>query len=295
VAFLPAFPGLVKLCSPIFPDTIVAGLIVANVTAAAALVAFWSWVRDRAGLAAAERAVVWLLVFPFSFFFHSIYAEGLFFLACTLALREADRQRWLNAGCWACLAALTRPMGIMLVPAFAWQLVRNWRAGRRPALEAVAVLLPVLALGVYATHLWVTFGSPFTAWQAHEVGWNVSPSWSFAAYLRDTYSRALHREAFSMQVFEALQILLIAPLTALTFRAWRRLGPAAGMYAALTAGLVLLFATDSLGREMLAVAPVFAAAGTWQPPRWLLVSLRVLLFALLCLFASAFVQGRYLG
>ena len=295
VAFLPAFPGLVKLVSPFFPDTIVAGLVIANLATAAALVALWSWVRERAGLAAAERAVIWLLVFPFSFFFHSIYAEGLFFLACTLALRDADRGRWLNAGFWASLATLTRPMGIMLVPAFAWHLLRQWKAGRRPSLDALSVLLPALALGAYATHMWVTFGSPVTVWKAHQAGWDVSPSFSFVTYLRDTFSRMLQRDAFSAQVFDATQFLLLVPLVVLTLRAFRRLGAAAGMYAVLSAALGLVFAVDTLGREMLAVVPVFAAAGTWEPPRWLTTTLRAGLFVLLCLFAAAFVQGRFVG
>ena len=74
--------------------------------------------------------MLWLLVYPFSFFFHSIYAESLFFLLATLALDASARGQRLAAGLWGGLAATTRPMGVLLAPALAWGLWWDWRAGR---------------------------------------------------------------------------------------------------------------------------------------------------------------------
>ncbi|MGH7264256.1 MAG: mannosyltransferase family protein, partial [Candidatus Rokuibacteriota bacterium] len=130
VAFFPVFPLAIRGVTWLIDNHVVAGLLVANVAAAAAVVAFWVWVRDEAGVVAAERAVLWLLVFPFSFFFHTVYAEPLFFLLATLALIGARRRRWPWAGVWGALAAGTRPVGVLLFPAFAWALARDWRAAR---------------------------------------------------------------------------------------------------------------------------------------------------------------------
>jgi hypothetical protein len=295
VAFLPAFPALIELARPIFGQPIIAGLVVANLATLAAIVALWAWVRERAGLVAAERAVLWLLVYPFSFFLHSIYAEGFFFLVCVLALRDADRKRWLAAAFWACVAALTRPMGIMLVPAMLCAIAWDWRAGQRPHPAALAVLVPCVVLGMYVAHLWVTFESPFVLWQAHTAGWKVQANWNLPGYWRDVWVAVRQRDAWYLQVFDAAQVLLLVPLVALTIRAWKRLGAGAGVYASFAALLGIVFGPDSLGREVLAVVPVFAALGTWQAPRWLATLLWACSFALLCVFTFAFVKGRFLG
>ena len=75
VAFFPLFPLLIKVVALLTGNVVVAGLLVANVAALGATVALWRWVRAEAGPAAAESSVLWRLVYPFSFFLHSIYAE----------------------------------------------------------------------------------------------------------------------------------------------------------------------------------------------------------------------------
>jgi hypothetical protein len=294
VAFLPLMPGLIGLLTPIFGDAVLSGLVVANLATTAAVIVFWTWVRERAGLRAAERAALWLLVYPFSFFFHTVYAEGLFFLTCTLALRDADRGLWLRAGSWACLATLTRPMGILLVPAFAWALLRAWRAGQRPAPAALAaVALPFLGLGAFAVYLWAKFGDPMASWKAHQLGWKITPRWNLPAYWHDVYLMMMRRNHAYMQVFDALQLLLPIPLVILCVKTWRRLGPLPGMYAALALAVALIYGPESLGREALAAVPIFAAAGLIDARGVLWVWLG--LFALLVVFVYAFATGSFLG
>ena len=56
----------------------------------------------KQGPVAAEQAVLWLLVYPFSFFLHAIYAESLFFLLATLALDASARGRAAGGGTLGC-------------------------------------------------------------------------------------------------------------------------------------------------------------------------------------------------
>lgn len=295
VAFLPVFPALIKLATQLIGDPAIAGLVVANLAMAAAVIALWDWVRERGGLAAAEGAVQWLLVYPFSFFFHSIYAEAVFFLVCTLALRAADAKRWQAAGFWACVAALTRPLGILLVPAFVWVLVKEWRAGRRPGFDGCAVFLPVIALGLYATHLWLTLGNPLAVWTAHATGWNVRLKWNLFLDWSDALRAMLGRKELYMKLFDALEVVLVVPLIALSLRAWRTVGPAAGLYATLATTVIVVSGHESLGRETLAVVPIFAALSASFNRGWLSAGLKSVLFALLCVFTFAFVTGHFLG
>src|SRR5262245_3965494 len=174
VAFFPLLPLLMRGLGALTGNYAAAGLLIANLAALAAVLALWRWVSTEAGPAAAERAALWLLVYPFSFYFHSIYAESLFFLLVTLTLHASARGQRLAAGLCAGLAAVTRPMGVLLAPALAWGLWQERRAGRRICpRDVIAVLLPVAGLGAYMGYLWVAFGDPLAFWKAHVVGWHV--------------------------------------------------------------------------------------------------------------------------
>src|SRR5262249_53967267 len=166
---------------------------------------------EEAGVVAAERATLWLLVFPFSFFFHSIYAEPLFFLLVTLAFLAARRARWPLAGLLGGLAATTRPMGVLLFPAFAWELWRARRAGRPLRATDVAGLLLVPAgLGAYALYRGLAFGNPLAFWDAHAAGWSVRFHWDLAGYWKETYwilTRGPRIQAYT-QLLDSLRIIL---------------------------------------------------------------------------------------
>jgi hypothetical protein len=298
VAFFPLLPLLIKGVGLLTGNLVVAGLVVANLAALGAILALWRWVRAEAGPAEAERAALWLLVYPFSFYFHTIYAESLFFLLTTLALHASARGRRLSAGLWGGLAAITRPMGVLLTPALAWGLWRDRRAGRPVGLrDAIAVLLPALSLGAYAAYLWGTVGDPLAFWKAHVVGWQVGPQWAVAKLWREPYwvltqLRRVHAYSY---LFESMRILLPIVFVALTVQVFRRLGAVPGIYASLTVATGIVFALESVGREFLAVTPAFAVAGLIGPRGALGEGLRLASLGLLVLFLGAFVTGRFAG
>ena len=242
--------------------------------------------------------MLWLLVYPFSFFFHSIYAESLFFLLATLALDASARGQRLAAGLWGGLAATTRPMGVLLTPALAWGLWRDWRAGRhlRPR-DVIAVLLPLAGLGAYAAYLWAAVGDPLAFWTAHVVGWHVEFRWTVAKYWRETYwvvTRLVRLHTYT-HLLDAMRILLPVVFVALTVQVFRRLGAVPGIYASLAVAVGVFFALESVGREFLAVTPAFAAAGLTGPRGTLGEALRFFSLGLLLLFLFALVTGRFVG
>jgi Gpi18-like mannosyltransferase len=287
VAFLPGFPALIALFTPLFGSAAVAGLVVANLSFVAAVVVLFGWVRDRAGVAAAERAALFLVLYPLSFFFDTAYAEAPFFLSAVLALREADRGRFRAAGLHAAFATLTRPMGLFLVPAFAWTLAQDVRAGRSSRRVAFSVLAPLIALGAYALYLWSTLGTPLATLTAQRVGWGVGKYFN-------QFQLPERTDAYR-KILDVYHLVVPVPLVLLSLRAWRKLGPAPGIFALLTAAVVIVFGWDSLGREVLAVVPVFAVAGLTPLPRATIFGARGLELALLLIFAYAFVMGHFMG
>lgn len=296
VAFFPLFPLLVRALDAVVGNQVVAGLLVANAAALAAVIAFWAWVREAAGPAAAERAVLWLLVFPFSFFFHTIYAESLFFLFVTCAFLAGGRGRWPLAGLCGGLAAATRPMGVLLFPAFAWALLRARRSAGIRASDVAGLLLVPAGLVAYAVYLWAAFGNPLAFWDAHAAGWRVRFQWDLAGYWRETYwilTRGPRIQGYT-QLLDSLRVILPIAFIALTVAVFRRLGTPAGLYTAAAVGVGIFFAPESVGREFLAAVPAFAVAGL--PDRGSLdEGLRLLSFGLLVVFLFAFVTAHFVG
>jgi membrane-bound metal-dependent hydrolase YbcI (DUF457 family) len=298
VAFFPLLPLLIKGLGVFTGNQVSAGLLIANLAALGAVLALYHWVRMEAGQAAAERAVLWLLVYPFSFYLHSIYAESLFFLLATLALYASAREQRLASGIWGALAAVTRPMGVLLTPALAWGLWRDWRAGRplRPR-DAIAVLLPAAGLGVYMAYLWIAFGDPLAFWNAHRVGWHVQLQWTEAKYWYEMLEILIRptRMRGYWDLLNTMRVLLPVVFVALTVQVFRHLGAVPGIYTGLAVTVAVGFASNSVGRELLAVVPAFAVLGVVGPRGALGETLRLCSLGLLVLFLFAFVTGTFVG
>jgi hypothetical protein len=298
VAFFPLLPVLIKAVALLTGNAVVAGLVVVNLAALGAVLALWRWVRWTAGTAPADQAALWLLVYPFSFFFHAIYAESLFFMLAVLALHASARGRRLSAGLWGALAATARPFGVLLTPALAWELWRDWQAGRRLGpRDVIAVSLPAAGLGLYMLYLWIAFGDPLAFWTAQVAGWNVELRWTVGRYWSETYQvlAALARLHTYGHLLDAMRVVLPLVFVALTVQVFRRLGAVPGIYASLAVAVVVLFAPESVGREFLAVTPAFAVVGLTGPRGMLGEALRLFSLGLLVLFVFCFAAGRFTG
>jgi len=298
VAFFPLFPLLIKALTTLTGNPVVAGLLLANAAALGAVVALWAWVRAEAGPEAAERAVHWLAVFPFSFFFHTVYAESLFFLLATLSLLAGARGRCLAAGVLGGLAAATRPMGVLLLPAYAWPVWQAWRGGRRPRwVELLGLGLIPAGLAAYAGSLWIRFGDPLVFVRAHTTGWGVGAGWDLAGYQRGAAGllrRGLRVQSYA-QLVDLLGVLLPVLFLALTVAVFRRLGAAPGIYTALAVLVGVLFAPESVGRELLAAVPAFAIMGMLDPGGALGEAVRLVAFGCAMVLLFAFVTGHFVG
>jgi hypothetical protein len=124
-AFFPAYPiisGAVMRATGL--SATVASLIVSNVAFAGALVVLYALTTLELSEALARKTVVLAAFLPTSFFFLAPYSESLFLLASLLTFWFARRDRWWMAGLAGALAAATRSIGIVLIPALA---IEAWR------------------------------------------------------------------------------------------------------------------------------------------------------------------------
>ncbi len=216
------------------------------------------WVDDRA----AER-VVWLAALgPGALATVMGYAEPLYLLlaaVCLLALRRSTHAALAVAGVAAALAALTRPVGVLLVIVFAVELVRrrDWRVGA----AGVGAPLGLLAFLWWSRTAGYGFTDPLRLQSKENLrGKLVDPVRALLGAAKDTLVD--HRIGPGMHLVWALAAL------ALCVVALRRLPLGPALYGALAVLVALTSRNlDSFERYLLAAFPVLVAAAALRSTR----------------------------
>lgn len=123
--FHPLYPMLIYPFGHLFGGSDaafnIAGLVISNLAALVAIVYLYLLVRREFSSPIASRTVMYLALFPTSFYLSAIYSESVF-LACTIACIYYTRQhRWWLSGLCGGLASLTRIQGLALIVPIAWE------------------------------------------------------------------------------------------------------------------------------------------------------------------------------
>jgi len=259
-AFFPLYPLLVgPLGHLLGGHTVLAGVLVSLAACAGAFVLLDRLARLKLGDAAAKRAILFLAVFPTTLFLGAVYSESLFLLLSLAAFLLAEQGRFRAAGVAGGLAALTRPVGLALVPALA---VLAWRSpDRRRSLAGVALIPAVFAL--YPLTLWLWLGHPLAFLTAQKDIWRRHFSvWGpLGGFVEGIEQRAVK------------DVLVAAVLVVLAVVAWRVLGAAYGTYALVSLALPLSWPSDthalwSIARFGLVLFPIVLTLAALSTTRW---------------------------
>jgi hypothetical protein len=251
-------------------------IVVSNVAAFVATALLFVLVRRELGGGAGDsagagvgvaRRTIWILsLAPAAYVLVMGYAESTFLccaIGCFLALRPssqdtATRPNFALAAGLGFLAALTRPIGILLALAVAAELVRWWpRLGRNRRLAGLgATVAPFVGL--------VVFG----LWSHHEVGdfWaplRVQFQSTHHGSLSDPFVTVFHdvRGLWHGHVGTALHVPWVIVAAALLVVCWRKLP---GSYTVFTAAVLAVAVAgsnlDSFERYALSAFPLSIAA-----------------------------------
>lgn len=170
-AFFPVYPLLMRLLAGgVATDFahIISGRLI-SFFALAGIAYLWFGQKRFITSGAAVRYGFWLfLLWPVSFFLHSLYTESLFILLVITSLLCAAKKQWLLAGIVAGIASGTRVVGVLLFPALLIELLQqtNWRWSITPHWlqrhwkNLFFISLSLTGWLLYSLYLWREFQDP---------------------------------------------------------------------------------------------------------------------------------------
>jgi hypothetical protein len=241
-------------------------VLLANAAALAATAMLYVLVRRETGEGGTARRALWILsLLPAAFVLVMGYAEAVLLVlavGCFLALRPpaekaGARPHFAVAGALAFAAALTRPVGVLLVLAVVTELVRWWprlgRSERAAGLGAIAAPF----VGVLA----------FLAWSDHTVGdwWaplRVQLQGSHHGGLSDPFATLYHDATGVVHhhVGTALHVPWVLLSLAMLVVCWRRLAAPYTLFAAAVLATAVAGSNlDSFERYALSAFPLSMA------------------------------------
>jgi hypothetical protein len=272
--FYPGFPLVVRFVSMLVGGhPLAGGLIVSHLATFGSLLLLYFLTSSEFDERVARRAVLYLAIFPTSFFLLSPYSESLFLFLALLALWSARRGKWELAGLAGIGASATRNIGVLLVLPLLTEAVHRFRERHDMRELARGVLWSVLAAAGAVAYLvfWQRLSGDLLAPVHQQANWQREASFPLGTVLAGT------REAFRFigvypGGYHLLDWLIVMP--ALVAAGWVvvRTRPLYGVYtvASLLAPLSYAFLPRpfmSIPRFLLPIFPLFWAVAVWSGRR----------------------------
>jgi len=296
--FFPLYPLLLHIIALPFGsdwDTYrFAGIVVSNAAALGAAIYLYKLATRELGRTIAARTVLYLLLFPMSFYLSAIYPESLFLLLVVSCVYYTRLHRWWLAGLLGGLATLTRPQGILLALIVGWEylqfltdpvallpresgiiaIVQNWLRSRilnfwyslaswRTWLGFLCLLLIPGGLALFSIYAKWQVGA-FKAFSiAEKYGWGRELTDPFSVLLSSIqHPRSIGPYDWNFYIFNMLVILAFFLLLIPIFRKLPLI------YAIFTLVFLLMPLTsgeiNSIARYYLPVFPVFMYLAWWS-------------------------------
>jgi hypothetical protein len=279
--FFPVYPLLIRAAALVMPSYEWASLLVSNLCLLGAMLTIYRFVLDETGEAPlARRTLIFMLIFPASFFFSAAYTESLLVFLGALVVLCSRRRMWGWAILFCALASASRVVGIVFAGyiGLEWARSYGWRltgihriAAWRGVLHGlrtdwlVPLSLPLGALGllVFMRYLGDSYGNPKLFNDAQLLYGNTSEG-PFSLLVRDIgYLLSYTQQGMYPRFQLGTNLILWLVAMAAIIPVWRRFGEE---LAVLTLVLLLLSASASsmsLSRYAIAGFPIFIGMALW--------------------------------
>lgn len=293
--FPPLYPLLIwgagALFRPVLDQSayLVAALLISNLAALGLFLLFYRLAREKLGERDGRRALLYLALFPTSFFLFAGYSESLFLLLVLGTMWAIGKARPGLAGGLGFLAALTRLTGWVLVVPLLYE---GWqRRAKMGWLDWAALCLPAVGSAVFlGWRAWAGLPPIGTVYRDYWYQVTAVPGRDlFLSLLTLLTGRGPRAGEFTLWLDFLVTILLLLT-TILTFR---RLGVRYGLYSTMLLLFMLLPASDlkplySFSRYALAFFPMFMVLAPAGNNPWLN---RLILYPAIIL--SLYLSGQF--
>lgn len=149
--FFPLYPLLIRIFS-LGESSIqfYVGLILSSLFFVISLIYFYKLLKIDYKTDLTFLPILYILIFPTSFFFASIYTESLFFLLLILSFYFARKKKWFLSSLFGILLTATRIVGIAVWPALILEFyLQNKKILSKKAVPLIFVPLGLLAFSVF--------------------------------------------------------------------------------------------------------------------------------------------------
>lgn len=292
IVFFPLYPFILKGFLFFIKDAAFVGIAVSIILYLAGSYYFYKLVVLDYPEKIARWATIALAIFPTSYFFNAPYTEALFLLIFSLTMYTARKENWILAGIFAGLGVITRPSGIILLPA----ILVEWFFGKNKKWKFLpALITPTILSGLSYLYLnKIIYGNPFefknilaSHWQKHL----VSPISSIIDSWRIAFSGGLTNFVIMVGWAEAITITISWILVPIAFMKLRR---SLAVFYFLS---ILLFSSTSFilstPRYLLSVPPIFLLAALAQKNYLFKIIYQFASIALLICLSIIFARGQW--
>ncbi|TSC85391.1 MAG: Uncharacterized protein G01um10147_1167 [Microgenomates group bacterium Gr01-1014_7] len=287
-AFFPLYPILINILAKFTNNYLLSGLLISIISAFLGFHFLFKLISRSFDKKIAEKTVLVLLFFPTSFYFLTVYSEGLFFLLTILTFYFLEGRKYFWASIFAALASATRFAGVGLILAL---IVDVWLAAGINRKNWVIFLSP-LGLLIYSSFLYRQIGDPFYFVTA-ELHWQRSLSIPGISFW-DTIKSATY--GFLNINFNVLLDLLFAIFgLGFAIRSFRFLPIHWSIFGLVSIALPLFTPTlSSMPRFLLPVFPIFILIALLKN-KYAFLGYQVISLMLLSLFTILFINGYWVS
>lgn len=314
-AFFPVYPLVIRIVSRLFADKeiIVSGLTVSLLLFTGGVLLFYQLLKRDYPARVINQTIFFLLLFPTSFYFASLYTESLFFFLVMATFLMARKRKWWLASICAALASATRISGVLLTLALTWewystrttrkqspiQMIRRSPQKIFSVLKTPIPYIAPLGLVTYMSYLTLVFHKPLYFWQA-QLAFGVEKSFGIVLlpqviwrYLKIFSSLPSTVPQFWVAFWEITALITCIFLLTIAYRQKVRRS-----YIIFSAGVLFLpSATGTLTgfpRYILLAFPMYIVLGSIKN-RSLRLSLQIASLLLLLGLMSRFLQGAWVA
>jgi Gpi18-like mannosyltransferase len=294
IVFFPMYPLLVSIFGGVIGNYLVGAFFVTTLASLCLGLALRELVKLDHSEKIAQASVLFLFIFPTSYFLHIPYTESLFLALTVGAFLAARKRSWLIAGILGGLACATRINGLILVPALAFEVWQEYRENGQVDRKWLFLLIIPAGFAAYLLLNYLVAGDPLIFLTYQREHWYRYFRWPWQG-VWETIKLIDNQKAVDSHMVGIQESLFVAIGLIALLLGWRKLRPSYRVWMGLN---WLLFVSTSfvisVPRYTLTLFPIFILMGA-AARKYSTLNVLFIVWSLLFMsaFISQFVRGMW--